>query len=307
MRFFSKEKIDLKQKAEEEIARLNANHDFFVQRSKTSQNHHTGIHSLKKAGGGEQFWQYKDYEPEDERRAIDWRQSARTDSVLVRQKEKQSIQDVRIWCANSPRMNFSSQDKILSKKEAAQTLALSLALLSIKEHNNTGFIGAPFPPGRHEKTLGPFSDFLQTGNAVDFQDLPKQKIKSQSLVFLISDFLEDPGDIENIIVQLSSLSISLFLIQVLDRAELELPYHGNILFDDMASGTYKMEDVDEIRSAYIEKITQHNQNLENLCQKQGAAYIFHQTDQKISETLFSIQSFIRGATQGATQDVLRQG
>jgi len=57
-----------------------------------------GEHGRRRAGMGDEFWQYRPAQPGDALRQIDWRRSARSDAHFVRQKEWQAAQSVML-CA----------------------------------------------------------------------------------------------------------------------------------------------------------------------------------------------------------------
>src|SRR6185312_2640732 len=46
-----------------------------------------GIHGRRKAGMGESFWQFRRFRAEDPSAAIDWRQSAKSQHLFVRERE----------------------------------------------------------------------------------------------------------------------------------------------------------------------------------------------------------------------------
>ncbi len=46
-----------------------------------------GVHGRRRVGQGETFWQFRHYEPGDQPQLIDWRQSAKSDQVFVRELE----------------------------------------------------------------------------------------------------------------------------------------------------------------------------------------------------------------------------
>ncbi|MEO1197165.1 MAG: DUF58 domain-containing protein, partial [Pseudomonadota bacterium] len=67
-----------------------------------------GDHGRRRSGMGDEFWQYRASQPGDERRLIDWRRSARSDTEFVREKEWQAAQSVMIWVDPAQSMAFSS-------------------------------------------------------------------------------------------------------------------------------------------------------------------------------------------------------
>src|SRR5437762_10149876 len=56
-----------------------------------------GVHGRRRVGQGETFWQFRQYAPGDAARSIDWRQSAKTDRMFVRETEWEAAQSVWLW------------------------------------------------------------------------------------------------------------------------------------------------------------------------------------------------------------------
>jgi len=50
-----------------------------------------GIHGRRRIGPGESFWQYRRYGTSDAASAVDWRQSARSQHLFVRENEWDEI------------------------------------------------------------------------------------------------------------------------------------------------------------------------------------------------------------------------
>jgi len=57
----------------------------------------TGFHGRKQAGQGETFWQYRPYQQTDAARRIDWRRSAKGDSLFVRDNEWEAANTIYFW------------------------------------------------------------------------------------------------------------------------------------------------------------------------------------------------------------------
>ncbi len=83
-----------------------------------------GIHGRRKAGMGESFWQFRRFRDEDPSTAIDWRQSAKSQHLFVREREWEVAQSVWFWRDGSPGMDFRSGT--VSKRDRASQLALAL-------------------------------------------------------------------------------------------------------------------------------------------------------------------------------------
>ena len=76
---------------------------------------HLGMHGRRRAGAGDEFWQYRPALAFDEARQIDWRRSARSDQHFIRQKEWQAAQSVHLWADAAQSMGFRSRESLPAK------------------------------------------------------------------------------------------------------------------------------------------------------------------------------------------------
>ena len=61
-----------------------------------------GLHGRRRAGPGENFWQYRHFLSGEPSRMVDWRRSARDDQLYVREQEWEAAHTVWIWPDRSP-------------------------------------------------------------------------------------------------------------------------------------------------------------------------------------------------------------
>ena len=67
-----------------------------------------GVHGRRRVGQGETFWQFRQYQPGDAASRIDWRESAKSQRLYVRETEWEAAQSVWLWRDASPSMDYSS-------------------------------------------------------------------------------------------------------------------------------------------------------------------------------------------------------
>src|SRR2546421_3353129 len=91
-----------------------------------------GLHGRRRAGSGENFWQYRRFVSGEPARRVDWRRSARDGILYVREQEWEAAHTVWIWPDRSPSMTFTSHLAIESKLE--QTLVIAMALAEVLVH-----------------------------------------------------------------------------------------------------------------------------------------------------------------------------
>jgi uncharacterized protein (DUF58 family) len=228
-----------------------------------------GPHATRKAGSGEAFWQYREYIAGDAPNSIDWRQSAKTDRIFIRQKEQYKAQRHLFWVQRNTNMDFCSNKNLLSKKQAAGVIALALALLHTRGGELIGF-AEQGSAGHSERSLQNFENILfQPNDSV----LPNDHIvlpKSCGIV-LVGDFLSPPEEIERSLTALGRQTRNGTVIQILDPAELSLPYQGRAIFEN-GPARVLVNNVRDIAAEYAERIEMHNVMLKSIISKLGWHY-----------------------------------
>ncbi len=244
-----------------------------------------GDHRQKKPGSGERFWQFREYNPSDRPQDIDWRQSGKTDRVFIRQREWQTSQSIYLWCARGRNMDFASAKNLPRKIDTARIFTLALAILGTHAGEQVGMLGGS-GRGRSENALQRITaQLMEPGE----ESLPSARdTRQDSRLFAIGDFL-DPADHVRRTIE-SFASVNGTLIQILDPAEIELPYEGRIIFEDAAQADHeKIDNVGAVREEYRARIAAHIEALKQACTVSGWDYFLHRTDRPVRDTLLKIR------------------
>ena len=94
-----------------------------------------GAHGRKRAGPGEQFWQYRRFMSGEPARQVDWRRSARDGVLYVREQEWEASHTVWIWPDRSPSMVFTSH--LAQESKLDRTLVVAFALAEVLVHGGS--------------------------------------------------------------------------------------------------------------------------------------------------------------------------
>src|ERR1700758_620813 len=106
-----------------------------------------GLHGRRRAGSGENFWQYRRFISGEPGARIDWRRSARDDFLYVREQEWEAAHTVWIWPDRSPSMAFRSPLAEESKVHRALVMAFALAEILVNGGERVGVPGLTRPTG----------------------------------------------------------------------------------------------------------------------------------------------------------------
>lgn len=155
-----------------------------------------GDHGRRRAGTGDDFWQYRPVQQGDAARMIDWRRSAMADVEFVREREWQIAQSVILWVDHAASMDFASAG--VTKAERARLLALAISILLLRGGERVGLTGFTLPPRAGEHQIERLAAALSLpGEGPDFGEPEARGMLPHSRALFISDFMGDPKPVED--------------------------------------------------------------------------------------------------------------
>src|SRR6201998_1226039 len=110
-----------------------------------------GLHGRRRAGSGENFWQYRRFVSGEPSSRVDWRRSARDDHLYVREQEWEAAHTVWIWPDRSPSMDFASTQARDTKLHRTLVIALALAEVLVEGGERVGIPGLMRPNRRRTR------------------------------------------------------------------------------------------------------------------------------------------------------------
>lgn len=248
-----------------------------------------GVHGRRRAGMGESFWQFRRYASQDSAAAIDWRQSARSSHIFVREREWEAAQTVWFWRDASAGMSFRSG--AVSKRGRADLLTLALATLLVRGGERVGFMGMEGRPGASRPALTRIGRALfMPGTAALPPDLPLAR--GSRLVWL-SDFLE-PGAIDTM-QRMARQGIVGHLVRIVDPAEEDFPYSGRTRFESPRGGDDEIFGrAERVRAHYRTRFSAHGQEIAAAAARLGWSATAHRTDHAPQGALIALHAAIGG-------------
>ncbi len=254
-----------------------------------------GIHGRRRAGPGETFWQFRQLEAGDARQMIDWRRSASSDRLFVREREWEAAHTAWLWADQSPSMAFKSDLSTTTKQDRALVLMLAMAELLIGGGERVGVLGLTVPSAqRHPAERIAERLFERIAAEGTMPSLPPDVTLSRfSEVILVSDFLEPIEVLTERIGHLASQGVRGHLVQVLDPAEETLPYEGRVEFLDLEDGGSMLAEWTEgIRDQYRERLDAHRADLAQLAQRLQWSLLSHRTDRPPEQAMLALHRHI---------------
>ncbi len=251
-----------------------------------------GVHGRRRVGQGETFWQYRRFEYGDSPQQIDWRRSARSDRLYVRQTEWEAAQSVWLWSDPSASMRYRSSRALPEKQERAAVLNLALASLLTRGGERIALLDHPEPPATGRAVLDRIthSILLDMANDPPDAELPvPPPLPRYGTVVLVSDFLVDDVRLLEFLSGIAARGVRGHLLQVLDPAEAQMPFRGRTRFRGLESeGELLVGRAESLREAYLARLEELQSQLATFARRTDWTFTTHLTDSKPEPALLNL-------------------
>ncbi|MCA0248285.1 MAG: DUF58 domain-containing protein [Proteobacteria bacterium] len=252
-----------------------------------------GVHGRRRVGQGDAFWQYRPYRDGDSASQIDWRQSARSRNLFVRETEWEAAASVWLWRDASPSMQYASLRGLDTKAVRAEVITLALASLLTDAAERVAVLGTGMRPitGRIavRRVAETLFDETRESNRQPPSLPPMVPLPAHGTVVLVSDWLDPLEKIEDIVRYYASAGVRGHLVQVLDPAEEDLPFDGHVKFEGLeAEGQHTIRRVETVRTAYGARLAAQREGLQRLARPANWTVHLHRTDRPAQTVLLSL-------------------
>lgn len=249
-----------------------------------------GVHGRRRTGTGEDFWQFKQYGPDDATSKIDWRQSAKREHLFIRQKEQETSESVWFWSDRSVTMTYSSKPQIGTKLYRANVMTLALALLLTKGGEKFGLLGLSEKAVTGQTAFNSFAADFGKGQEIRLETLSKSiKLPQKATIVLISDFLTPLGHLKVSLQAFVDMGCNGIILHIADPAEVDLPFSGRTRFEGMGGEeSLTFGRVEALKADYQDVFREHKRKISNLATNLSWEYVFHRTDESASDVLGQI-------------------
>jgi uncharacterized protein (DUF58 family) len=243
-----------------------------------------GVHGRRRVGQGETFWQFRQYEQGDAAARIDWRESAKSQRLYVRETEWEAAQSVWLWRDASASMSYSSAPHLSgaqwpTKRDRAELLLVALASLLVRGGERLTLLGSGVAPMNGRIALSRLveliaRDLSESDSLPAFEPLPRA-----GQLVLIGDFLSPLDAVNTAVTRFAAAGLKGHMLQIADPAEEDLPFDGRIRFE----GVEEREEVliprvESIRGDYVARFRRHREGLAAITGAVGWGFGFHRTD-----------------------------
>jgi len=257
-----------------------------------------GEHGRRRAGLGDDFWQYRPAQMGDSRRMIDHRRSARGDQQFVREREWQIAQSVMLWVDQGASMRFSSDQNLPQKVDRARLLTLAIAILLVRGGERVGLTGTTLPPRRGNAQILRLAEAFSQDAPDDYAAPEHRAMIPHARAMFISDFMGDMSEVTLALTKAADRGVRGVVYQVLDPSEESFPFRGRTIFESVG-GTLAHETLKagELRDRYLDRLAARRDKLRALCRATGWHLGLHHTSDSAQSALLWLYRALDGGTR----------
>ncbi|MGN6309930.1 MAG: DUF58 domain-containing protein [Xanthobacteraceae bacterium] len=259
-----------------------------------------GLHGRRRAGAGENFWQYRRFVSGEPAQNVDWRRSARDDLLYVREHEWEAAHTVWLWPDRSASMAFASKGARDSKLERALIVSFALAELLVAGGERVGVPGL-MTPTASRNVIDKMAQAMLHDTATRDSLPPSFVPTALSEVVVLSDFWSPIGDIKAMLAGLSASGARGALVQVVDPAEESFPYSGRIEFvEPEGGGVVTAGRAETWARDYVVRVALHRDQIRAEASKLDWLFSTHVTDRSAAELLLYLHAGMMAHKGGGT-------
>jgi uncharacterized protein (DUF58 family) len=258
----------------------------------------SGIHRSRAKGFSVEFEEHREYSPGDEIRRIDWKALGKFDRYFIKETEDETNLRAYLLLDASASMDYASNG--ITKFDYGCILTASLAYLILKQQDAAGLVTFSdrvesfIPPKAKRGYLMEILHALEGHRASGETNVGKileeiaGKIKRRGLIILVSDLLDEPEEILKGLRLFRFKGNDVIVFHLMDAAEMDLPFDGNILFEDTEEPSLRVTtDPQAIRKIYRKVVDEFVDQMGKECRAHSMDYQLLSTSTPLDHALVS--------------------
>lgn len=246
---------------------------------------YAGRHVNRNRGHAQDFSEHRPYNPGDDLRSLDWKVFGRTDRLVVKQYEEQTNVQATLVMDTSSSMGFSHGGRV-NKLEYAKILASAIGYVVVSQSDAVGLLSPSvrIPAAGRLGHLSRLFEALENLRPHGVWEIDRavrdleMSTRKRGFVAVFSDLMAEPERVLSSLRLLHARKNEVLVFQVLDPAELDLPFTGPVLFEDMEDGALLKTEPEAIRASYRSWVEAHLAAQSQAFRSLGVDYLLLTTD-----------------------------
>ncbi len=205
----------------------------------------SGSNKSQSVGAGQEFSQYRSYQPGDDLRQLDWKIFGKSERYYIKQADIETNITVKFMIDASHSMSY--EENGMSKLQYAKVMTAALAYLARKQSDTFGLYAVN---DRNIKVVQPrfetqqFIRFLNELVKLKSEGTWEQKggverlfdHHGKEMIIFITDLYDDQEDLQRFISRLKTPRNEVIVFHLMGQHEAAFDFNGSFTFEDLETG-----------------------------------------------------------------------
>jgi uncharacterized protein (DUF58 family) len=225
----------------------------------------SGSNKSKSVGAGQEFSQYRSYEPGDDIRQLDWKIYARSERYYIRQADIETNITVKFMIDASGSMSYKENQ--ISKLQYAKILTAALGYLARKQSDSFGLFtinNKSLHVVRPRFEQQQFIRFINELIKVEAEGTwtPVKNLEhlfdhhGKEMIIFMTDLYEAEKDLLSFIARLKTPRNEVIVFHIMGDQEIDLDFEGSFVFQDLETSSSVRVDTALMRKQYAERVAE---------------------------------------------------
>jgi uncharacterized protein (DUF58 family) len=224
----------------------------------------SGSNKSQSVGAGQEFSQYRSYQPGDDLRQLDWKMFARSERYFIKEAEIETNITVKFMLDASRSMAYAEAG--VSKLQYAKVMIAALAFLVRKQGDTFGLytvndhhIKSILPRFEQQQFIRLLTELINLNSEGEWE---KSKSIEQlydhhgkEMIIFITDLYDDELDIQLFISRLKTVRNEVIVFHLMGIHETQFDFEGSFTFEDLETRVKTKADTRTQQNDYKERVT----------------------------------------------------
>lgn len=223
----------------------------------------SGSNKSQSVGAGQEFSQYRNYEPGDDLRQLDWKMYARSERYFIKQADIETNITVKFMLDASHSMAYMEDG--ITKLQFAKVMIAALAYLARKQSDTFGLytvnernISVVQPRFEQQQFMRFLNELVKVksegtwkkGNGLELL----YDHHGKEMILFFTDLYDEQEDLFRFISRLKTLRNEVIVFHILGKHERDFDFEGSFTFEDLESNVRVKAETTIQQKEYKERV-----------------------------------------------------
>jgi uncharacterized protein (DUF58 family) len=254
----------------------------------------SGSNKSQSVGAGQEFSQYRSYQPGDDLRQLDWKMFARSERYYIKEAEIETNITVKFMLDASRSMAY--EENGVTKLQYAKVMMAALAYLARKQGDTFGLftvndhqIKSILPRFEQQQFIRFLTELVRaTGEGKWEKSKGIEQLfdhHGKEMIVFITDLYDDGEDIQRFISRLKTKRNEVIVFHLMGQHETQLDFEGSFTFEDLETGIKTKIDTRTQQMGYKNRVQEWLEQSRSWMLEKQINYRLVQMNESVEEVL----------------------